>query len=267
MTLRPRPQATQPITWSVINPDGSETVRATITPAGVLTANVPGSVEVIATVAGDDTYSGDTASHSLTILAPANLTLVSTVDTLEPGGTHTFTATTAGNTPITWKVTNPNDSDTDRATINPNSGVLTAVMAGRVKVTATVTADNTYSGDTVSHTLNILAAAKLAFATPVATLEAGTTHDFSATSDSSGTITYSITAADGSDTDLAGIDTAGLLTANKVGAVKVIASVAESADHSAATVSHDLSITRRDATITFDAYSLSISVNEESTSP
>ena len=243
-----------PITWSVNNPDGSATVRATITPAGVLTASVSGSVEVIATVAGDDTYSGATASHRLTILAPANLTLTSTVDTLEPGDTHTFTATTAGNTDITWSVTNPNDSATDRATIDPASGVLTAVSAGPVKVTATVAADNTHSGDTASHTLTILAAPNLAFTTPVATLEAGLTHNFSATSDSSGTLTYSVTATDGSSTDLATINpNRGVLTANKIGAVKVIATLAEGAAHSAATVSHDLTITLRSSTFSITA--------------
>ena len=62
---------------------------------------------------------------------------------------------------------------TTLATINPTTGALTANGAGRVKVTATVAADDTYRGATTSHTLAILTPANLAFSSAPELLPTG----------------------------------------------------------------------------------------------
>ena len=57
----------------------------------------------------------------------------------------------------------------------------------------------------------------LSFTSPVGTLMAGTSHNFVATRDSSGAITYGVTGLDGNATDLASIDGSGQLTASNRG--------------------------------------------------
>ena len=179
--------------------------------------------------------------------------------TLAVDDTHTFEVSTESNAPITWSI-----DDITRAEIEPTTGKLTAKAPGIVKVTVRVEAGDTNSGATLHHTLTIsegdtsqpLQDPNLAFTeTPPPTLEINATHTFAATRAGDGAITYSVT-ADGSETDLATIDdTTGLLTANKAGAVKVIASVAETATHSAATIDHTVEITRREANLILSTFS------------
>ena len=148
--------------WQVTSPDNSTTDRATINASGLLIARKAGQVKVTATIAADNTYSSATISHTLTIeqggtqsARDPNLSFTGRQPaTLEVNGSHTFRASTDGNTTVTWSVTHPDGTATDRATINA-SGLLIARKAGQVKVTATVAADNTYRSTTLSHTLTI----------------------------------------------------------------------------------------------------------------
>ena len=222
--------------------------------AGELTANSSnnlGRIRVTATVAADATYRGATTGHTLDIiLIPANLRFTAMPPaTLELNDTYTFMAATAGNTAITWSVTDTDDNATALATIGAMTGVLTASGVGRVKVTAIVAADATYGGDSISHELEItLRASGLAFTeTPPPALDVDATHDFVATSDSGGAITYSVTDVDDTATALAMIDGNGLLTALGGGMVKVTATVEADDTYSAATLSHTLTINRLSA--------------------
>ena len=255
------------ITWIVINPDGSEVERATIDEtSGVLNALAAGPVQVVATVAAAGTYSSATSSHDLALTRLAN-TLALTSEgggdlpgTLEVDATHDFAATRLGTGAITWSVTDTDDGATDLATIDDTTGVLTSNKGGRVKVVATVAEDGQYEAATATHTLELTRLANtLAFTSPAATVQAGESATFAATHSGSEAITWSVTGTDDLATDLATIDdTTGMLTANKGGMVKVVATVAADDRYAGTTASHDLTLTRIAATITFADYSRSL---------
>ena len=216
-----------------------------------VTATSVGDVVVTATVAAEGTWRGATLSHRLAIRNPANLSLTSPPGTLAVQGTHTFAASTDGNTPITWSVTGTDGSPTTLATINPMTGALTANGAGQVRVTARVAGDATYSGDTSSHTLEITLIPATLMITPTPsmdTLELGDMYDFAATSNNAGAvITWSVTGTDDTPTTLATIvPSSGLLTASGLGQVKVVATLAEDATYSGLTTSYTLTLARAD---------------------
>ena len=139
-------------------------------------------------------------------------------------------------------VTNADDTATDRATINPSTGMLTANKAGQVKVTATVAADNTYSSSTIRHTLTIsLQNPNLSFTASPTRLRPGQTTQFSVTRDGTGVITWSIVENGASAT----IDPAtGLVTASATAeTITVQASVAETATHASQTLTVSVTVT------------------------
>ena len=110
----------------------SDPTLASIDASGQLTATAIGTVEVTARVAASGTWRGATTTHRLAILSPANLALTPStlVDTLTVGDTHDFAATHLGTGAITWSITNPDNADSVRATIDPASGRLTAPQHG-----------------------------------------------------------------------------------------------------------------------------------------
>ena len=120
--------ASQAVIWSV-----DKSSVATISTTGVLTALTEGTVVVTATSVARTTVSG-TKSVSVTIPAPTGIT-ISGKENVPAEETATYTAVVAplhSNQTVKWSV-----SDTTKATINEDTGVLTAVAAGDVKVIAT----------------------------------------------------------------------------------------------------------------------------------
>ena len=244
------------ITYEITNVDGTPTTHATLS-GSTVTASSLGNVLVTAHVAESAPWRGATLRHRLAIRNLANLTLTSTTDTLAVRGTHTFTATTEGNTPIIWSVTDTNGNPTNLAEINPMTGAFTAITAngaGQIRVTASVARDATYSGESVSHTLEITHLTPTLAITPTPpmnNLGAGEMYDFAATTNNvGGVITWSVTGFDDGDTTLATIVSAsGLLTAKRVGTVKIVATLAEDSRYSGLTKSYTLTIVRRDANL------------------
>ena len=231
----------------------SDPALASIDASGQLTATAIGTVEVIARVAASGTWRGATTTHRLAILSPVNIALTPStlVDILGIGTIHDFGATHDSSAAITWSVTNPDNADSVRATIDPASGRLTALGTGTVRVTATVAATATHARAATSHTLTILSSSNLAFNATVDTLQAGAMYTFIATRSGSGAITWEVTDGDGAATDLATIDAAsGQLTAAVVGTVMVTARVAATVTHGPATISHTLEITPIPTTLT-----------------
>ena len=136
-----------------------DTDLAGIDTAGLLTAVAAGQVKVTATIEEDGRYLGDTTSHDLTITRiAATLTMSAKTDTLAVAEMYDFNADSSDAMDprsLTWSVTDTNDASTDLATIDPASGVLTAVKAGMVKITATAAETGSHSGASVSHTIEI----------------------------------------------------------------------------------------------------------------
>jgi uncharacterized protein YjdB len=130
--------ALQAVTWST-----SDVSKATIDPStGVLTGVAAGAVEVIATSDAKNTVVGRLA---ITILAPdpESITISGNVK-MNFGETSTYTAAvlpTPANQAVTWST-----SDAATATIS-ETGVLTPVKTGTVKVIATSNALNTIAGE------------------------------------------------------------------------------------------------------------------------
>ena len=191
---------------------------------------------------------------------------------MDVGDSVTFTATHSGSGAITWSVTGTDDGATDLATINPTTGELTAHKGGMVKVVATAAQGDRYAATTASHDLEITRLANTLTLTLEGggdlpgTLEVDATHDFAATRLGTGAITWSVTDTDDGATDLATINpTTGLLTANKGGMVKVVATVAEDDQYETATATHTLELTRLANTLTFTSPATTVEVGESVT--
>ena len=138
------------VTWSVSNE-----ALANITPQGRLTATAVGTVDVIATVAGDADHRGATTRHRVEIAPhPANLTLTAAPARLRTGSDQMaqFTATRDGTGEITWSIV----EDSPAATIDPTSGRVTAsTTAEMLTVQVTVAATATHAGETLTTPLEI----------------------------------------------------------------------------------------------------------------
>jgi len=116
------------IAWSVVNPGGS-TRTANVSAAGVVTGVYPGNADV--------TVSVDGVTKTLRVVVTAAGIRIQAPATMRTGAKATLTATVVdatnaplANVPVTWSA-----SDPSVATVDAN-GVLTAVGAGSVKVTA-----------------------------------------------------------------------------------------------------------------------------------
>ena len=121
--------ADRDVRWSVVNPTGAAPA-ATVSATGLVTGIYPGNADVTVSIDGvTKTLRVVVTSSGLTIEAPATM-LVGTTAVL----TATVVDANGGslaNVPVSWST-----SDPTIATIS-GSGVLTAVAAGSVQVTAT----------------------------------------------------------------------------------------------------------------------------------
>jgi uncharacterized repeat protein (TIGR02543 family) len=148
-TVSPTNATKKTVTWSVENGDGS----ATITSSGVLTGKSAGTVTVIATSTDGYEIIG---IKQITIIPPVKVTNIGvkgayipdigigTTEITTDKGTIQMNATIgptdATNKSVTWSVEQAGDAGTDmtgKATIDSNTGVLTAVADGTVRVKAT----------------------------------------------------------------------------------------------------------------------------------
>ena len=247
------------ITWA-FSADTDNTL-ATLGTNGQFNALKGGTVQIIASVAADDTYSSGTISHALEITRLANTLALTSAGggdlpaTLEAGATHDFDVTSASSGAITWSVTDTSDQATDLATIDETSGVLTASRAGMIKVIASVAADDTYVAATASHTLEITrSSANLAFATHSSSIPlSGGAITLTATSDSDGAITWS--SSDPTVATIAatsGNDRMATLNPRATGSVDITIEIAETASHQAASETTTIDINDlRPANLTF----------------
>ena len=148
-TVLPANATNSGVTWSVTNGTGTATINPT---TGVLTGGNVGTVTVTALAAD-----GSGVSDDVVITVMPNIVLVTGItvqgqgnaSTIVSGNTLTMEATVlpanATNSGVTWSVTN----GTGAATIDANTGVLTAGNAGTVTVTALAADGSGISGDAV----------------------------------------------------------------------------------------------------------------------
>jgi len=115
--------ADRPVTWV-----SSNTAAATVSNAGLVTANAAGLTHITVT-----TESGHTATCDVTVV-PTVLSLDKTSLTLNASETYTLTATT---TPIGKTVTYESSAPTV-ASVNASTGLVTGLTAGTARITATI---------------------------------------------------------------------------------------------------------------------------------
>ena len=129
--------AAQGVVWT-----SSDVSKATVAQTGVVTAIAAGEVTIRATSTAKSTVYGE---KTITVVLPAPTTVtVSGVAEVAVGSNATYTAVVEpalASQAVTWST-----SDVAKATIDPATGVLTAVAAGSVDVIATSVALNTIVG-------------------------------------------------------------------------------------------------------------------------
>jgi non-canonical (house-cleaning) NTP pyrophosphatase len=231
-TVLPADAANKTVTWSVTAGTGT----ATIDPStGILTGLTPGTVTVTAT-ANDG--SGVTGTEIITVTP----ILVTSIVVTGAGGATSFangatlqmsaaiTPSTAGNQAVTWSVA----AGSGTATIDPTSGLLTAVTPGTVTVTATA---KDASGITGNETITVnpilvtsITVTGTGGATKVVNGANGATLQMIATITPADaaikTVTWTVAA--GTDGGTATIDpSTGILTGTAVGTVTVTATATD----------------------------------------
>lgn len=207
------------VTWAV-NPASI----ASVTKAGLVTAQAAGSTTVTASMSGVNGTAALTVQSATKTVASISVTPATA--TLAPAATQQFTATATysdGSTgDVTSNGTSWSSSASSVATIAA-SGLATAVAAGQTTVTAS------YQGKTGSATLNVTAATVTSVAvTPASvSLQVGATQQFTATATFSDGTTGNVTptaAWSSSATSVATINAAGLASAVGAGQATITAS-------------------------------------------
>ncbi|MGG9971197.1 gliding motility-associated C-terminal domain-containing protein [Ferruginibacter sp. SUN002] len=113
-------------TWS-----SSDITKATINAStGVINAIAAGTVTMTYTITGSGGCSNATATRSVTVTAAPIAGTLSGNQNICISGTTTFSSTVAGGT---WT-----SADITKATINPSTGLVTAIAAGTIAMTYTV---------------------------------------------------------------------------------------------------------------------------------
>ncbi len=149
-TIAPSNASKKTIEWSL---NGTNTIGATITSAGVFKATSAGTAGVTATITGGGTSGDFTENFTITVNAFIPVTEIIDVDVpkdvtvgyelaLAGTGYPTVAPSNATNKTINWSL---NGTNTIGATITP-AGVFKATSAGTATVTATIT-DGKATGD------------------------------------------------------------------------------------------------------------------------
>jgi hypothetical protein len=124
----------QTVTWSSADP-----AIATVSQAGVVTGVFRGITTITATSTADVTKTG---SATITVRGVINVTLSPVVDSVRVGATRTFTPMVFADAGVSTAAT-LSSQDPTIATINPTTGVATAIAVGVATIRATAVADVT----------------------------------------------------------------------------------------------------------------------------
>ena len=140
------------VTWSSADTSIAEVNETT----GAITLVAPGDVHITATYDGNETYASSFDTYELNVIdSRAVITPSLTYDntTLILGQTTTATPTLTGNTG-NGDVTYSSDN-TDVATVDENTGVVTAVAIGTAHITASVAATSDYRAGSAQATITV----------------------------------------------------------------------------------------------------------------
>jgi uncharacterized protein YjdB len=209
---------TSQVTWTT-----SDSTMAAASTSGLLTSFKAGSVTVTATqgsVSGKMNLSVTQATlSSISVLGAGSLSAGSTLQ-LSAQGTYTDKSTQSITSQATWL-----SSDATVASVNA-SGLVTALKAGSVTISASMNSVSGNAGVTVTAATVVLTAINVG--TPSPSLAAGNTEQLTATGVYSDNSTQALTSQvtwSSSDTTVASVSAAGVLTAVKAGSVTLTATL------------------------------------------
>jgi uncharacterized protein YjdB len=214
----------------------SNTSVATVSNSGLVEAMTAGSSTITATV--------DEVSDTITIVVeedttPANVTLDPGDTNLAVGDTLTFTGTvtTAGGDTLAGQTITFSSTETAVATVDPSTGLVTAVGVGRTSLVATSGA----LSDTVEVSIgtlpgNDVGAVMLTPATLNLAVGASDTLAVAATDTLGGAITDPLVDFSSDATAVATVDAFGVVTGVATGTANIVATFGAASDTTAVTV-------------------------------
>lgn len=209
---------TSKVTWTT-----SDATLASASSGGLLTGLKVGSITVTAsqgTVSGTMKISVTQATLSAISVQGNNGLVAGSTEQLSAQGTYTDKSTQSITTQVTWQ-----SSDPTVASIS-GSGMVTAVKAGNVTITASMNSVSGTAGVAVTAAQVVLTSINVG--TPSPSLGAGSTEQLTATGVYSDNSTQSLTSQvswGSSDPTVATVSAAGVLTGVKAGSVTVTASL------------------------------------------
>lgn len=224
--------------YSIINGTGI----ATVDPSGHITAIQKGTFTLTVTSAGDTDYNGATVSQLITITgASQTLTVTSaSIMTVDGALTASVTTTATFGRGGTWSYGIVNA--TGIATVNPITGLITAIGVGEVTLTVASSGDADYNPATTQQLITI------GKATPVLTVTSSSlillntsltaTVSTTATFGRGGIFSYNISGGSGSAT----VDSNGLISATAVGSVTLVVTSSGDTNYNPATTNQGISI-------------------------
>jgi trimeric autotransporter adhesin len=224
--------STGAITYSVVSGN------ATVTSAGLVTLTGTGSVTLKATQAAAGNYGAGTAQATFTVSAEAPTITFSIANQTFGAAPFQVTATSNSTGAITYSLVSGN------ATVT-SAGVVTLTGTGSVTLQASQVAAGNYTAGTAQATFTVSAEAPtITFSIPNQTFGAAP-FTVTATSNSTGAITYSLVSGN------ATVTSAGLVTLTGTGSVTVKASQVAAGNYSAGTAQATFTVSADTPTITF----------------
>jgi sugar lactone lactonase YvrE len=219
---------------------GAATVNST---SGLVTLTGAGSVTITATQAASGNYAGATATTTLTVATQApKLTFVAIPVQTYGNAAFTVSATSTSTGAVTYAASGA-------ATVNSTTGLVTLTGAGSVTITATQAASGNYAGATATATFTVATETPtLTFAAIAAETYGNAAFAVSATSTSTGSVTYKVSSGPATINS-----STGLVTLTGAGSVTLQATQAASGNYAGATAATSFTVAAETPALTFAA--------------
>ena len=225
-----------------------QTSAGTVTSSGLVTLTGAGTVYLTASQAASGNYAAGTATTSFTVAQEAP-TLTFAAIPAETFGNAPFqvTASSASSGAVTYSLT---PGQTSAGTVT-SSGLVTLTGAGTVYLTANQAAGGNYAAATATTSFTVAQGTPtLTFAAIPAETFGNPPFQVTASSASSGAVTYSLTPG---QTSAGTVTSSGLVTLTGIGTVYLTATQAASTNYLSATATTSFNVAQEVPTLTFAA--------------
>jgi hypothetical protein len=225
-----------------------QTIAGTVTGAGMVTITGAGTIYLTASQAASGNYAAATANTSF-VVAAETPTLTFAAIPAKTFGNPAFpvSASSASSGAVTYSLT----ADQTSAGTVTGAGMVTITGAGTIYLTASQAASGNYAVATATTTVTVNPETPtLSFAAISAKTFGAPSFQASASSASSGAVTYSLTAG---QTSAGTVTSAGVVTITGVGTIYLTANQAATADYTAATATTTVAVNPETPALTFAA--------------